>query len=185
MGYRQFETKEYLSCCFPQETACFVSLPPGFQLLYREAYPDEEKKWSALRLGFHPEFENPDYGADMSPYLLRKHSSLYPDSFECIIADSCAPGSNDVCTYCFVYVDRRAKTALIEPVSTREAYRHRGLGTAMLQSVILRCRDLGIEKCYVDSFGSRKDFYAASGFIVEDSISFWYKTLDAEEKAHA
>ena len=29
-----------------------------------------------------------------------------------------------------------------------------------------------------NSFGSRKDFYAAAGFRVEDSIGYWYKTFE-------
>ena len=42
---------------------------------------------------------------------------------------------------------------------------------------IQRCKKLGIEKCYVNSFGSRKEFYNAAGFFTETAFSFWYKTL--------
>jgi len=48
----------------------------------------------------------------------------------------------------------------------------------MLHGAIRRCKERGIEKCYVDAFGEwRKEFYAAAGFSVEDRIGFWYKTL--------
>ena len=177
MGYREYAEKEYTNCICPLETDAAIDLPEGFRFLYGDAYPDEENKWSALRLGFHPEFESPDYRACMDPYLARKQSSLYPDSFECIVIDKNAEEANNVCAYSFVYVDLQTKTALIEPVSTREKYRHKGLGTAMMQGAIQRCRQLEIEKCYVNSFGQRKDFYAASGFTAENSIGFWYKTL--------
>ena len=79
--------------------------------------------------------------------------------------------------YCFVYVDKRTKSALIEPVSTREKYRRKGIGTAMLHGAVMRCKKHGIERCYVDSFGWRKEFYAAAGFFTESSVSFWYKNL--------
>lgn len=122
--------------------------------------------------------ENGALLAGMNPYQERKKSSLYSDSFECIVVDQHTAEKNNVCGDCFVYVDRQTKTALIEPLSVREAYRRMGLGTALLQGVILRCRQQRIEKCYVDSFGWRKDFYAAAGFSIEGSIGFWYKTMD-------
>ena len=46
-----------------------------------------------------------------------------------------------------------------------------------MHGAVLRCRQLGVEKCYVDAFGRRKDFYLSAGFSVEGSCSFWYKTL--------
>lgn len=52
-----------------------------------------------------------------------------------------------------------------------------GLGTALIRGAVLRCRELGVGKCYVDCFGWRKDFYTAAGFTVEDRIGFWYRRL--------
>ena len=177
LGYARYPEEEHVNCIFPMETECSAELPACFRFLYGEEYPNEENKWSALRLGFHPDWESPDYVAGMSPYTARKNSTMYGDSFECVIVDENAGERNDVCAYCFVYVDKETKTARIEPVSTREKYRRRGLGTAMLHGAVRRCGSLGIEKCYVDSFGRRKDFYAAAGFFTENSIAFWYKTL--------
>ena len=177
LGYSPYAEKEYMSCVLPMEVDCSIGLPDGFRFYYGEEYPNEENKWSALRLGFHPDYESPDYRADMHPYMARKNSSMYRDSFECVIVDENTARGNDVCAYCFVYVDKRTKTALIEPVSTREPYRRKGFGTAMMHGAIRRCKGLGIEKCYVDSFGWRKDFYAAAGFFTEDRVGFWYKTL--------
>ena len=178
LGYSRYEEEEYMNCIVPADSDPSIELPEGFRLLYGEEYPNEENKWSALRLGFHPDWESPDYKASMNPYDARKHSSLYRYSFECVIVDEATMERNDVCAYCFVYVDKKTKTALIEPVSTREKYRHKGFGNALLHGAIRRCKELGIEKCYVDSFGKwRKEFYAAAGFSTEDSIGFWYKTL--------
>ena len=47
----------------------------------------------------------------------------------------------------------------------------------MMHGVILRCKEMGIEKCYVNSFGWRRKFYNAAGFETEDSIGFWHKTF--------
>ncbi len=176
-GYRKYAEEEFINCAYPLRAEVSAELPDGFRLLYGEEYPDEENKWSALRLGFHPDWETPGYKAGMNPYIGRKQSPLYPDSFECLVAEESSAKENNVCAYCFVYVDRQTKTALIEPVSTREAYRHRGFGTAMMHGAIQRCRELGIEKCYVDSFGWRKDFYTAAGFFTDSSVGFWYKRL--------
>ena len=96
---------------------------------------------------------------------------------QCIVIEEIAAEKNNVCAYCFVYVDLRTKTAMIEPVSTREKYKHRGIGTAMMHGAIIRCKQLGVEKCYVDAFGWRKEFYISAGFFAENSSSFWYKTL--------
>ena len=176
-GYSRYPEAEYMTCVLPAEADTSAELPAGFRFLYGEEYPNDANKWSALRLGFHPEWESPDYRADMGPYLARKRSSLYRDSFECLITDEHAEERNDVCAYCFVYIDKATRTALIEPVSTRQPWRRRGLGTALMRGAIRRCKALGIQKCYVDAFGWRREFYAAAGFSPEDSISFWYKTL--------
>ena len=178
-GYQRYAEEDYDNYVYPLETSVSVDLPEGFKLLYGETYADEEKKWGALQLGFHPDHEASDYRNSMNPYVSRKKSSMYHDSFECIVVDEHARERNDVCSYCFVYVDKESRTALVEPVSTREKYRRMGIGTAMMHGVMLRCKEKGIEKCYVNSFGWRKQFYNAAGFLTEDSIGFWYKTLNS------
>ena len=176
-GYTRYAEKDYDNFVYPLETCVSVDLPDGFTLLYGEEYDDENSKWSACSLGFHPDWEAPDYRANMNPYTVRKNSSMYDDSFECIVVDENAQEKNDVCAYSFVYVDKQSNTALIEPVSTRKKYQRKGIGKAMMHGVILRCKEKGIEKCFVNSFGWRRQFYNAAGFSTEDSISFWYKTI--------
>lgn len=176
-GYSRYPEEDYDNYVYPMKTDVTIDLPKGFRLLYGEDYSNEANKWTALHLGFHPDHEIPGYKTDMLPYHSRKQSSLYPDSFECLVVDEATDDSNDVCAYCFVYVDQQTKTALVEPVSTRERYQRKGLGTAMMHGVMLRCRELGIEKCYVNSFGWRRKFYNAAGFVTEDTIGFWHKIL--------
>ncbi len=176
-GYARYPEEDYDNYVRPLETLVSVDLPKGFRLLYGEAYTDETKKWTALHLGFHPDHEAPGYITDMQSYMSRKNSTMYQDSFECLVVDENSEDQNNVCAYCFVYVDMPSKTALIEPVSTRERYRRKGIGTALMHGAVLRCGEKDIEKCYVNSFGWRKQFYNAAGFITEDTIGFWYKTL--------
>lgn len=176
-GYIRQKEEDYDNYVYPQETNIEVNLPIGYKLLYGNEYPDEENKWSACNLGFHPDLESPNYRNNMEAYNSRKKSSMYKDSFECLVIDENATEQNNVCSYCFVYIDKESKTAFIEPVSTREKYRHKGIGTAMMHGVILKCKELGIEKCYVNSYDWRRKFYNASGFITEDSIGFYHKKI--------
>lgn len=177
-GYEKYQSESYDNVAYPLGTDVAVDLPEGYQALYGESYKDEEKKWDALHLGFHPDDEGVSHENSMNPYQKRKDSPIFRDSFECLVIDENAQEENDVCAYCFVYVDMQSKTAFIEPVATREKYQHKGFGTAILHQALLRCKEKGIEKCYVDCFGEdRKAFYNAAGFTTEDSTSFWYKTI--------
>ena len=177
MGYKKQKEQDYDNYVYPQETNVSIDLPEGYKLVYGDEYKDEENKWSACNLGFHPDLEDPNYKNDMSAYQTRKNSSMYPDSFECLVIDENTKEKNNVCSYCFVYVDQDSKTAFIEPVSTRENYRHMGIGTAMMHGVILKCEELGVEKCYVNSYDWRVKFYKKAGFITEDSIGVWHKKI--------
>lgn len=177
MGYSRQAEEDYDNYVYPQTADVTTELPDGYKLLYGDEYHDEAIKWSALNLGFHPELEAPGYRNGMTAYNSRKKSSMYKDSFDAVIIDEKTADENNVCSYCFVYVDTVTKTALIEPVSTREKYRHKGIGTALMHGAILKCREKGVEKCYVNSYDWRRKFYNAAGFVTEDSIGFWHKQL--------
>jgi N-acetylglutamate synthase-like GNAT family acetyltransferase len=177
LGYEKQEGEDFDNYVYPQESSFTIDLPEGYKLLYGDTYTNEVNKWSACNLGFHPDLEAPDYQNRMSAYNLRKNSPMYKDSFECLVIDENCKETNDVCSYCFVYVDKKSKTAFIEPVSTREKYRHKGIGTAMMHGVIQRCKELGIEKCYVNSYDWRRKFYNAAGFTTEDTIGCYRKII--------
>ena len=176
-GYKRQAEEDYDNYIYPQEINVTVNLPEGFKLVYGDEYTNEDNKWSACSMGFHPDYEDPDYHNSMSAYNLRKQSSMYKDSFECMVIDEKSTERNNVCCYCFVYVDKESKTAFVEPVSTREKYRHKGIGTAMMHGVMLKCKELGIEKCYVNSYDWRRKFYNATGFITEDTIGIYHKKI--------
>lgn len=179
-GYEKSAYREYINLMLPENADSEVALPAGFALKYGSEYADEVKKWTALGLGFHPERENTGFIADMSPYEGRKSSSLYPESFECIVTEENSLDENNVCAYCFVYTDRKSGTAVAEPVATREKYRHKGFGTALMHAAAACCRETGIERLYVNCFGDRKDFYCAAGFEVESEVCYWYKKIDID-----
>ena len=84
----------------------------------------------------------------------------------------------DVCAYSFCYIDKQTCTAFVEPVSTREKYRGKGLCKAMMHSIINKCKEMKIERAYVNSYDWRKKVYNSAGFKTEDSIGFWYKKLN-------
>ena len=131
-GYLKDDDEDYDNFIYPSNFDSSYVLPEGFSLVYGDEYSNEINKWSACNLGFHPDLEDPLYQNDMGAYNERKKSLMYKDSFECLIIDNNTSESNNVCSYSFVYVDMPSKTAFIEPVSTREKYRHKGFGTANL-----------------------------------------------------
>ena len=128
-------------------------------------------------MGFHPEDENNAFLLNVNSYNIRKESSMYIDSFECLIIDENSIEDNNICAYCFVYIDRQSCSAFIEPVCTRDKYRRKGFGKALMNGVIIRCKEKNIQKCYVNSFDWRKKFYNSVGFISESEISFWHKVI--------
>ena len=76
------------------------------------------------------------------------------------------------------YVDKNTNTAFVEAVSTREKYRKKGLCKQMLQGPIIRLKEMGIERAYINSYDWRKKVYNSAGFDTEDSIGFWYKKIE-------
>ncbi len=177
LGYEKQDEEDYDNYVYPQKIDVSINLPDGYRLVYGDEYTNEVNKWSACNMGFHPELESPDYKNVMNPYESRKKSSMYKDSFESLVIDEKSGENNNVCSYSFVYVDKKSKTAFVEPVSTREKYRRIGIGTAMMHGVMIKCKELGIEKCYVNSYDWRRKFYNAAGFITEDSIGLWIKKI--------
>jgi hypothetical protein len=177
LGYEKQAGEDYDNYVYPQKIDVSIELPDGYRLVYGNEYANEVNKWSACNMGFHPELESPDYKNGMNAYESRKKSSMYKDSFESLVIDENCNDENNVCSYSFVYVDKKTKTAFIEPVSTREKYRHKGIGTAMMHGIMIKCKELGIEKCYVNSYDWRRKFYNAAGFITEDTIGFYHKKI--------
>lgn len=175
-GYIRDSAGDYDNVAFPMKTNYQINLPKGFKQVYGFDYPDIVKM-RACHYGFHPQDDEGDlykaYAEGGQSYQARKKSRYYTDSFESLTVTD----AGDVCSYSFCYVDKVTNTAFIEPVSTREKYRKLGLCKEMLHGVIIKCKELGIEKVYINSYDWRKKVYNSSGFDTEDSIGFWYKKI--------
>ena len=175
-GYVRVEAGDYENVCLVQETNYSIDLPEGFKQVYGFDYPDIAKM-RTCEYGFHSDLDDGDlyreYPEGPNSYHTRKLSRYFPDSFESLIITD----DGDFCAYSFCYVDMETKTAFVEPVCTREKYRGKGLCKAMMHGIINKCKELGIERAYVNSYDWRKKVYNSSGFNTEDSIGFWYKKI--------
>lgn len=173
-GYTRDEAGDYDNVAKPFETSYEIILPNGFKQVYGYDYPDIVKM-RTCHYGFHPEDDDGDlyreYAEGGKSYHARKKSKFFADSFESLIVTE----DGDFCAYSFCYIDRETSTAFVEPVSTREKYRKKGLCKAMMHGIINKCKEMGIERAYVNSYDWRKKVYNSAGFETEDSIGFWYR----------
>ena len=175
-GYHRDNEGDYDNASKPLETNYVIDLPKGFRHTFGEEF-DDNTKAKACHYGFRPEDDDGNllgaFREGILAYKGRKNSLFFKDSFECLIVTD----DNDICTYSFCYVDRNTSTAFIEPVCTRVKYRKMGLCKEMLHSVIIRLKEMNIERAYINSYSWRKRVYNSAGFETEDSIGFWYKEI--------
>ena len=175
-GYIRDEAGDFDNVAKPLETNYEIKLPEGFKQVYGYDYPDIVKM-RACHYGFHPIDDDgnlyKEYAEGGKSYHARKQSRYFKDSFESLIVTD----DGDVCAYSFCYVDKETSTAFVEPVSTREKYRGKGLCKAMMHGIINKCKEMGIERAYVNSYDWRKKVYNSAGFETEDSIGFWHKKI--------
>ena len=175
-GYVRDEAGDFDNVAYPLKTDYKINLPKGFKQVYGFDYPDIVKM-RACHYGFHPEDDDgnlyKEYAEGEKSYITRKKSKYFKDSFESLIVTD----DGDICSYSFCYVNNENRTAFIEPVSTREKYRKKVLCKEMLHGVINKCKEMGIERVFINSYDWRKKVYNSSGFETIDSIGFWYKKI--------
>ena len=176
-GYTRDEAGDYDNVQHPLETNYTIDLPVGYKQVYGEGLSDG-RKCTACHYGFHPEFDDGNLDKEGQEGILsyngRKNSQFYKDSFESLIIRD----DGDICSYCFCYVDKETSTAFIEPLCTREKYRHKGFAKQMLYGVINRLKEMGIKNAYINSFDWRVNVYRSAGFKTEDTIGFWHKRIE-------
>ncbi len=175
-GYTKDSAEDYDNVQHPMETNYRIELPAGFKQVYGYDL-DDNMKAKACHYGFKPEDDDGiltgNFREGALAYQGRKRSQFYNDSFESLIVTD----DGDICTYCFCYVDKETNTAFIEPVCTREKYRHKGFAKQMLYGVINKLKEMNIENTYINSYDWRKKVYNSAGFETEDSIGFWHKKI--------
>lgn len=175
-GYTRDEAGDYDNVQHPLETNYTIDLPDGFKQVFGENL-DEIMKCAACHYGFHSEDDNGNLAVKpregFLSYQGRKNSQFYKDSFESLIVTD----DRDICSYSFCYVDKETSTAFIEPVSTREKYRHKGFARQMIYGIINRLKEMGIENAYINSYDWRVNVYRSAGFKTEDTIGCWHKKI--------
>lgn len=175
-GYTKDLEGDYDNVQYPLETNYDIVLPSGFKQVYGDNIPDGRKS-VACHYGFHPEYDdgNLDKEGQEGPlsYQGRKDSQFYKDSFESLIVTD----DGDICSYCFCYVDKETSTAFIEPLCTREKYRHKGFARGMIYGVVNRLKEMKIESVFINSFDWRVNVYRKAGFKTIDTINCWHKKI--------
>lgn len=180
-GYTKEKAQDYDNVQHPLENEYKITLPKGFHQSYGENL-DKTIKSEACHYGFHPVDDDgilTHYVGKIIPSVEgREKSRYFKDSLESlIIADD-----GDICCYCFCYVDKKTSTAFIEPVSTREKYRKKGFCRQMINGVMIRLKEMGIENAYINSYDWRRNVYTHCGFKTEDSIGYWRKKIPANSQ---
>lgn len=175
-GYIRDNAGDYDNVQQPMETNYKIELPKGYKQVYGNEI-DDNIKAKACHYGFKPAEDDGiltgAFREGALAYQGRKKSQFYKDSFESLIITN----DKDICSYSFCYVDKITSTAFIEPVCTREKYRHKGFAKQMLYGIINKLKEMNIENAYINSFDWRKKVYNSAGFKTEDSIGFWKKKI--------
>lgn len=173
-GYKRDEAHDNDNVQHPLETNYTIELPKGFKQVFGEGLSDI-RKMNTCHYGFHPANDdgNLDKPISLLSYNARKKSQFYKDGFESLIVTD----DGDLCSYCFIYVDKVTSTAFFEPVSTREKYRKMGFATQMLHGAINRLKQMGIKNAYVNSYDWRVKVYNHAGFKTEDTVGCWRKKI--------
>lgn len=175
-GYIRDNAGDYDNVQQPMETNYKIELPKGYKQVYGNEI-DDNIKAKACHYGFKPAEDDGiltgTFREGALAYQGRKKSQFYKDSFESLIITN----DKDICSYSFCYVDKITSTAFIEPVCTREKYRHKGFAKQMLYGIINKLKEMNIENAYINSFDWRKKVYNSAGFKTEDSIGFWKKKI--------
>lgn len=176
-GYIRDKEGDFDNVAYPLNTNYKINLPEGFKQVYGFDYLDIVKI-RACHYGFHPEDDDgnlyKEYIEGDKSYIKRKKSKYFKDSFESLIVTD----DGDICSYSFCYVNKENKTAFVEPVSTREKYRRKGLCKEMMHGIINKCKEMNIERVFINSYDWRRKVYNSAGFETIDTIGFWYKKIN-------
>lgn len=145
-------------------------LPDGFRFIYGTEIEDVVLKTNISHWGFNPDQEGIENTACTEANKNRARAPMFDEQFEVMTQDP----NGELCSYAYFWVDMDTKSAFVEPVSTRERYRHYGLGKAMLLAALHHCKELGITRAYVEPFDKwRESFYAAAGFKTYGKMGIW------------
>jgi GNAT superfamily N-acetyltransferase len=174
-GFYPTQDKEY-DAIFPiEEKKICYDLPKGFTIASFNENFDIYKYGQAMWKGFNHEInaEGP------FSFYWEKHSESYIKAWDRPNVDLSlkifvAAPNGDFVSHCGMWYDKKAKSALVEPVATEPAYRKMGLGKAAVLEGIKRCGELGATRAFV---GSPQQFYYNIGFRPYATSTWWKEKL--------
>lgn len=144
-------------------------LPDGFQFVDGNDIKAQKARLLCCHLGFHPDDE-PDRLPVKDFYM--EYAPTFRADLQLMVQDN----KGNLCSYCMIWYNEKLRIGMFEPVCTREDYRMRGIGKAMLTEGLRRLKKIGAEKAYVHSWGDNiRKFYNSAGFITYDSDYPWKK----------
>jgi ribosomal protein S18 acetylase RimI-like enzyme len=83
-------------------------------------------------------------------------------------------------SYCLCWFDQESRTGLFEPLGTRQAYRGKGLGKAVMCEGLRRLRDLGAQTAFVTAIHDNeaaRSLYESVGFHTANRERLYGKKL--------
>ena len=150
-----------------------ISLPDGFSIISGTQELKHTIVSFACECGFHPDKENEECPKVLAPsWKSRETAPMFDYQYEVVAQDK----HGEIASYSYVWVDKTTNTGYIEPVSTREKFRRKGLGRAIQLATINLLHKNGVEYCFVNPYGETRDkFYSSCGYETFDYEYEWKK----------
>ena len=126
----------------------------------------------AERVAIHREVWNPSVVTEPGYREMRGHPLYDPELDLMAVTEE-----GEAASYALCWLDEPTRTAIFEPVGTRESHRQRGLSAAVLAEGMRRCRARGAETMYVLQLGNQSapanHLYHAVGFRPIGHFRYW------------
>lgn len=136
------------------------SLPDGYELTDRSRSP----------VGAHWLVER--NGADVERRL--KECSLYDPEFDLAVYTT----DGDLASYALLWLDRKTRIGMIEPMRTQDAHQRRGLGRAILSVGLRRLVESGARRVKVGwETDAARDLYLGLGFVQTQTVHVHRRSL--------
>ena len=149
-----------------------INLPDGFEII-NGSLEGNSKAYDVCHWGFHPETEGEISLEIPNNWKTREQAPMFDYKYQIMVKNKV---NGDLCSYLYVWVDKDTRSAYVEPMSTREKYRKKGFGKAMLLYAQNLLFEDGIEYCFVNPFAAHRDrVYSSAGFETFDEEFVWTK----------
>ncbi|MGM0420808.1 MAG: GNAT family N-acetyltransferase, partial [Bacillota bacterium] len=128
------------------------------------------QKFNMTHQAFHPEegifTRLPSYIKKMT------QAPMYDPDLDLVIQDQ----AGELAAACTIWFDQENNIGMFEPVATHPAYQRQGLGRALLMAGLIKLKNRGAERAYVEAYGEKRyAFYVSAGFAAYDRDYPWTK----------